>query len=143
MSEAPKTKVLFICTRNSARSQLAEGMLNALMGDRYQAYSAGAEATEVNPLAIKSLAEIGIDISAHRSKSVGEFLGQEFDVVVTLCNHIKESCSFFPDANSFIHKGFDDPSEWCGTGDENLEQFRRLRDEIKAWLQETFGKEGA
>jgi len=142
VSETPKKRVLFICTRNSARSQIAEGLLNALMGDRYEAHSAGTEPTEVNPLAVKALAEIGIDISSHHTKSVQEFLGQKFDVVITVCDHARETCPVFPGATNYLHKSFDDPSQWTGSEEQRIAKFRRLRDEIKQWLQETFGKEG-
>jgi len=142
VSETPKKRVLFICTRNSARSQLAEGLLNALMGDRYEAHSAGTAPTEVNPLAVKALAEIGIDISKHRAKSVQGFLGQKLDMVVTVCDHARETCPVFPGATSYLHKSFDDPSLWTGSAEQKMEKFRCLREEIKQWLQETFGKEG-
>ena len=90
-----KKKVLFICTHNSARSQMAEGILRTLYGDRYEAYSAGTQPTKVNPYAIKVMSEIGIDISNHRSKSAEEFRGKEFDYVVTVCDNVKEACPFF------------------------------------------------
>ena len=142
MSEAPKKKVLFVCTRNSARSQLAEGMLNALMGDGYEAHSAGTEPTEVNPLAVKALEGIGIDISNHRTKSVQRFLDQKFDVVVTVCDRAKVTCPVFPGATKYLHRSFEDPSLWTGSEEEKIEKFRHLRDEIREWLVETFGKEG-
>ena len=110
----PKQKVLFICTHNSARSQMAEGLLNALYGDRYEAYSAGTQPTEVNPYAIKVMAEMGIDISKHRSKSVEEFRGKKFDYVVTVCDHAKETCPFFPGGEKYLHQGFKDPSDLRG-----------------------------
>lgn len=125
-----KKKVLFICTHNSARSQMAEGFLNALYGDRYEGYSAGMETAKVNPYAVKVMAEIGIDISAHRSKSIEEFRGKSFDYVVTVCDHAKEACPFFP-GEKILHRDFEDPSEFKGTTDEILEEVRRVRDEIK------------
>jgi len=134
-----KRKVLFICTHNSARSQMAEGLLRTMYGDRYEAYSAGIKPTGVHPLAVRVMAEIGIDISHHRSKSVVEFLGAEFDYVVTVCDRAKESCPFFPGAREYIHVGFDDPAGFSGTEEESLSVFRRVRDEIKKWILETFG----
>lgn len=134
-----KRKVLFICTHNSARSQMAEGLLRALYGDYYEAYSAGTQATRVNPYAIKVMAEIGIDISHQRSKSIEEFRSHKFDYVVTVCDHAKETCPFFPGANFYIHKGFKDPSEAVGDEESILKEFRKVRDEIKMWIEETFG----
>ncbi len=115
---------------------MAEGLMKALFGDKFESYSAGTVATRVNPLAIKVMAEIGIDISHHRSKSVEEFRGWEFDYVVTVCDQAKESCPFFPGARKYLHKGFEDPSQY--EGDEALQKFREVRDEIKEWLIETF-----
>jgi arsenate reductase len=134
-----KKKVLFICTHNSARSQMAEGLLNALYGEFYQAYSAGSNPTEVSPYAIRVLKEIGIDISHHRSKSVNEFLGQEIDYVVTVCDRAQESCPFFPSAGVRLHQSFSDPANFTGGEEELLTKFRQTRDEIKNWLIKTFG----
>ncbi len=136
-----KKKVLFICTNNSARSQMAEGLLNTLHGDRYEAYSAGLEPTEVNPYAINVMAEINIDISKQRSKSIEKFRRDSFDYVVTVCNHAKEVCPIFPGGKAFLHKGFTDPSEFKGTEGEILAKVRRIRDEIADWIHETFGAE--
>lgn len=136
-----KKKVLFICTRNSARSQMAEGFLNDLYGDRYEAYSAGIEPTEVNPYAIKAMAEINVDISKQRSKSIEEFRRNNFEYVVTVCDHAKEACPFFPGGKKLLHKGFKDPSEFRGTEYEILAEFRRVRDEIKDWIEKTFCEE--
>ena len=135
-----KERVLFICTHNSARSQMAEGILRALYGDQYEVFSAGTQPTKVNPYAIKVMAEIGIDISHHRSKSVEEFYGMEFDYVVTVCDRAKETCPFFPGGKVYIHKGFEDPSEAEGEEDEIIAKFRKVRDEIREWIEETFGK---
>lgn len=136
-----KKKVLFICTHNSARSQMAEGFLNALYGNRHEAHSAGIEPTRINPYAIKVMAEIGIDISTHRSKSIEEFRGKSFDYVVTVCDHAKETCPFFPEGEKLLHKGFKDPSEFKGTEEEILAKVRRVRDEIRNWIEKTFGKD--
>jgi len=104
-----KKRVLFICTHNAARSQMAEGLLRALHGDHYEAFSAGTEPGSVNASAIRAMAEIGIDISHHRSKSLKEFFDQEFDYVVTVCDHAKESCPYFPGGKKILHQSFDDP----------------------------------
>lgn len=135
-----KRKVLFICTHNSCRSQMAEGLLRALYGDYYESYSAGLEATEVNPYAIKVMSEIGIDISNQRSKSINEFKGILFDYVVTVCDSAKERCPFFP-GKRVIHKSFVDPAEFIGSEEEKFSVFREVRDQIKDWIVETFGKE--
>ncbi len=136
-----KKRVLFICTRNSSRSQMAEGLLRAFYGDCYEVYSAGIEPSSVNPFAIKAMAEIGIDISAHRSKSVKEFLKMKIDYVVTVCDYAKETCPFFPGGKKYLHKDFEDPSKFRGRDDEKLIVFRRVRDEIRGWIEETFGGE--
>lgn len=140
MNIKTKKKVLFICTHNSARSQMAEGLLNHLYGDKYEAYSAGTQPTMVNPYAIRVMREIGIDISHQRSKNVQEFLGQDIDYVVTVCDHAHETCPFFPGGRIKMHQGFKDPSSSMGSEKEILKEFRRIRDEIRDWLIETFGK---
>ncbi|MGC8972143.1 MAG: arsenate reductase ArsC [bacterium] len=134
-----KEKVLFICTHNSCRSQMAEGFLRHLYGDLYESYSAGLEITKVNPYAIKVMEELGIDISRQRSKSIEEFRGMIFDYVVTVCDSAKERCPFFP-GKKVIHKSFEDPAEFIGNEEEKLNVFRRVRDEIKDWIIENFGK---
>jgi len=135
-----KKTVLFICTHNSARSQMAEGFLNALHGDRYESQSAGIEPTKVNPYAVKVMAEAGIDISKQRSKSIEEFRGKIFDYIVTVCDHAKETCPFFP-GDKILHRGFQDPSRFRGTDDEILRKVRHVRDEIRNWIEENFGRE--
>lgn len=120
---------------------MAEGLLNALHGDRYRAFSAGTEPSAVNPHAIRVMQEIGIDISGHRSKSLDEFLDQDLDYVVTVCDQSKETCPFFPGGRKSMHKGFQDPSSAAGTEEEKLAVFRRVRDEIRAWVAETFGRD--
>ncbi len=137
-----RLKVLFICTHNSARSQMAEGILNSLYGDLFEAFSAGNEPTSVNPLAITALSEIGIDISHSRSKHVNEFLGKEIDYVVTLCNDVKENCPFFPGAKEYIHHGFDDPADGSFSG-LALAAFRRVRDELRDWIAAEFSDKRA
>ena len=130
--------VLFICTHNSARSQMAEGFLNALLEDRYEGYSAGITPTKVNPHVVEAMAEVGIDISKHRSKSIEEFRGKNFDYVVTVCDAAREACPFFP-GEVILHKEFRDPSEFKGAGEEIMSEVRQVRDGIKAWILETFG----
>jgi arsenate reductase len=119
---------------------MAEGLLNALYGDRYEGYSAGMEPTKVNPYVIRVMAEMGIDISTHRSKSMEEFRGKRFDYVVTVCDHAKEVCPFFPGEN-ILHESFEDPSGFKGTDDEIMKKVRRVRDEIQDWIKNTFGRE--
>lgn len=134
-----KKKVLFICTHNSARSQMAEGLLNSLYGNRYEAYSAGIEPSVVNPHAIQVMSELGIDISKHRSKSVKEFAEQEFDYVITVCDQAKETCPFFPGGKRHLHKSFEDPVLFEGNEALTLSVFRQVRDEIKDWIEKEFG----
>ena len=132
-----KKTVLFLCTHNSCRSQMAEGLLNSLFGNFYNAYSAGVEKTKVNPYAIEVMKEIGIDLSKHYSKTIEQFKDENFDYVITVCNTAKEACPFFP-GNKIIHKSFDDPSEFEGDIKKTLEQFRKVRDEIKDWIESVF-----
>lgn len=133
-----KKKVLFICTHNSARSRMAEGLLNYLYGANYVAYSAGTEPSIINPYAVRALAETGIDISKNRSKGIEEFQGMKFDYVVTVCDNAKETCPFFPGGREYLHKSFDDPSGFEGEDDIKLIIFRKVRDEIKDWVKKTF-----
>jgi arsenate reductase len=133
-----KKKILFICVHNSARSQIAEGLVNTLYGDRFLASSGGTEATRVHPAAIKAMAEIGIDISGHRSKSIDEFTDQPFDYVVMVCDDSQADCPFFPGGKEYIHHAFDDPAACKGTDEDILSCFRRSRDEIRHWIEETF-----
>ncbi|MFN3551220.1 MAG: arsenate reductase ArsC [Endomicrobiia bacterium] len=135
-----KKKVLFICTHNSNRSQIAEALLNNLYFEKYEAYSAGTQPSKVNEYAIKVLKEIGIDISKNRSKHIDEFKNEFFDYVVTVCDTAKETCPFFPNTKEVIHKSFYDPSTYIGTDEEKLEKFRILREEIKNFLIQTFGR---
>jgi len=133
-----KKRVLFICTHNAARSQMAEGLLRALHGNRYEVFSAGTEPGRVSPYAIKVMAEIGIDIGAHRAKSLQEFSDQAFDYVVTVCDHAKESCPVFPGGKKYLHQSFDDPSSLTGTAEEMMVGFRRICHEIRRWIEEEF-----
>jgi len=128
-----KKTVLFLCTHNSCRSQMAEGLLNTLYKDKYKAFSAGIQKTSVNPYAVEVMKEIGIDISMHYSKTVEDFKGENFDVVVTVCNHAHEACPFFP-GKKVIHRNFDDPSSFTGSVEDTLAEFRKTRDDIKKWI---------
>lgn len=132
--DARRTRVLFLCVHNSARSQMAEGLLRAWADDRFEAHSAGSEATEVRPLAIRAMAELGIDISGQRSKSVTAYDGETFDVAVAVCDDAREACPYFP-AGRQLHWAFDDPAAAHGTEDERLAVFRRVRDEIAARIR--------
>jgi arsenate reductase len=135
-----KKKVLFLCTENSARSQMAEGLLRTLYGDRYEVFSAGIEPSAVNPHAIKVMAEIGIDIGNQRSKSIEKFRGMEFDYVITVCDNARESCPFFP-GKKLIHISFKDPARIEGDEEEKLRAFREVRDEIRAWIEKYFSNQ--
>ena len=123
-------KVLILCTGNSARSQMAEGILRRLGDGTIEVHSAGTHPSRVNPLAIEAMNEIGIDISSHRSKSVDEFAQQTFDVVITVCDKAKESCPIFPGAPERIHWSYEDPATVEGSHDEKLAAFRRVRDDL-------------
>ena len=125
------TRVLFVCTHNSARSQMAEGMVRAWGGDRFAAFSAGTEASHVRPEAIAVMGEIGIDISDHRSKTILPFLGEPFAWVITVCDAAKESCPVVPGAAEKAHWSIDDPSTVEGTEEERLEAFRTARDHLR------------
>ncbi|NOY79352.1 MAG: arsenate reductase ArsC [Calditrichaeota bacterium] len=128
-------KILVICTGNSARSQMAEGFFRVLGKGKVEVKSAGTHPTTVNPFAIRAMAEAGIDISHHRSKSIREFYGEPFDFVITVCDKAKEECPFFPGAGQTIHHSFLDPAEATGTDEDILAVFRAVRDEIRNWVQ--------
>jgi arsenate reductase len=131
-----KKRVLILCTGNSARSQMAEGLLKADGGERFEVFSAGVSPSQVRPEAIEAMGEIGIDISGQRSKSIEEFAGLAFDYVITVCDNAREQCPFFPAETRRIHWSFDDPAAAEGDEQERLAVFRRVRDEIRAWLGE-------
>ncbi|MEE8298914.1 MAG: arsenate reductase ArsC [Thermodesulfobacteriota bacterium] len=138
MSDKEKRRVLFLCTHNSARSQMAEGILRNLYGDKFEVFSAGTEPSRVNPYAIRAMQEIGIDISENTSKSIEGFQEMNIDYVVTVCDHAKKSCPTFPGAKHNIHKGFIDPSKFGGKDKEILLGFIQIRDEIRSWIQKEF-----
>jgi arsenate reductase len=136
-----KIKALFLCTANSCRSQMAEGLINHFLGDKIAAFSAGTEATYVNPTAIEVMKEIGIDISKHQSKDLTAFDGQIFDYVITLCGNVNETCPLYIGGTKKTHIGFNDPAKARGTKEEVLSEFRRVRDEIKEKITAFFQAE--
>jgi arsenate reductase len=129
-----KKRVLILCTGNSARSQMAEGLLRNMAGEDFEVFSAGTNPVGLNPNAVAAMKEAGIDISNHRSKSVDEFAGQQFDYVITVCDNAKESCPIFPGGGVRIHQTFEDPA--AAPADNQLAAFRNVRDEIAAWLRQ-------
>ena len=131
-----KKRVLILCTGNSARSQIAEGLLAHDAADRFEVESAGTKPSHVRPEAITVMRELGIDISSHRSKHVDEFQGQSFDYVLTVCDNAKESCPVFPGHSKRIHKAFGDPAAFQGIEEERLTVFRRVRDELRDYLKD-------
>jgi arsenate reductase len=137
-----KHRVLFICTHNSARSQMAEGLLRQLGSDRFEVFSAGTEATFVRPLAIKAMAELGIDISKQQSKKLDRYLDEPFDDVITVCDTAAETCPIFPGAAHRRHWSLEDPSKATGSGDEQLAVYRRVRDKIRSRIEQELLKEG-
>jgi arsenate reductase len=131
-----KQRVLFLCTHNSARSQMAEGLLRYLAGDRFEAYSAGTEATHVRPLAIRAMAELGIDISQQDSKTLDRYLGEPFDAVITVCDQAAEACPVFPGAKSRLHWSFPDPSKATGSEEQQLAVYRQVRNDIAVHIRD-------
>jgi arsenate reductase len=129
-------RVLILCTGNSARSQMAEGLLRDEAGDRFEVFSAGVEPTEIRPLAIKAMSEVGIDISGQRSKSVDEFAGQEFDYVITVCDNANQECPIFPGKTKRIHWSIEDPAAAEGNEEDQLSVFCRVRDELRERLRQ-------
>ncbi len=130
-----KQRVLILCTGNSARSQMAEGLLREIGGNKFEVESAGVAPSSVRPEAVEAMREIGIDISDHCSKSADEFVGQQFDYIITVCDNAKESCPIFPGQATQIHQSFDDPPpETVGDYESRLKIFRRVRNDISEWL---------
>jgi len=132
-------RVLFVCTHNSARSQMAEGLLRDRYGDRYEVHSAGTNPGGVNSFALEVMREIGIDISDHTSESIDTYTDTPHDVVVTVCDDAAANCPYIPAREQNLHYGFDDPSAVTGTDDEKRAAFRRVRDELADWIDATFG----
>ncbi len=136
-SESQRSRVLFLCTGNSCRSQMAEGWARHLHPSRVEAFSAGTRAQGLNPLAVRAMSEAGVDISGQRSKSVAALADQSIDVVVTVCDSARESCPIFPRTTKIIHVGFDDPprlAKSAKSDDEAMVHYRRVRDEIRAFV---------
>lgn len=144
MPEGPRIKdnvnsrprVLFLCTHNSARSQMAEGLLRRLAGDRFEVHSAGTEATRVRPLAVAAMAEIGVDVSGQESKTLERYLGESFEYVITVCDDANETCPVFHGAKNRLHWSFEDPSRATGSEEERLAVFRKVRDQIRSRIEE-------
>ena len=136
--ENPKKNVLFVCVHNSARSQMAEGLFRYYYGEKCDVYSAGSKSRGIHPMSVQIMAEIGIDLSNHRSKSLKEFKGHEMDYVVTVCGEGQVACPFFAGGKEYFHQAFKDPSACAGTEEEKIEQFRVVRDELKKWLDEFY-----
>ncbi len=137
-----KETVLFVCTHNSARSQMAEGLLRARHGDRYEVYSAGTAPSGVNPFAVRAMQDLGIDLAGHRSEHVEAYAATPMDYVVTVCDAARETCPYLPARKRNLHHSFADPSAVAGTDAQKLAAFRRARNEIAAWIETTFGPDG-
>ena len=136
---AERKRVLILCTGNSARSQMAEGLLRHDGGERFEVESAGVSPTRVRAEAVEAMREIGIDISAHRPKSADKFVGREFDYIITVCDNARETCPLFPGVAERLHHSFEDPPPPGAAGqEETLAVFRRVRDEIRNWLRDDF-----
>lgn len=130
-----RARVLFLCTHNSARSQMAEGLLRGLAGERFEPFSAGTEATRVRPEAIEAMREVGLDISSQESETLDRYLGEPFDYVVTVCDDANESCPVFPGAKERLHWSLPDPSAVTEEGGERMEAFRSVRDKIRTLIR--------
>jgi arsenate reductase (thioredoxin) len=135
-----KKKVLFICTHNSARSQMAEALLNNIYPDQYQAFSAGTIPGRIDPLVISVMSELGIDMGRYWSKGLDYFENETFDYVITVCDNAKEACPYFAGGKKRLHKSFADPSKLEGDFPEAADKYRKIRDEIKDWIAEEFTK---
>ncbi len=133
-----KQRVIFVCTHNSARSQMAEGLLRHLAGARFETFSAGTVATRVHPLAIKAMAEHGIDLSQHTSEHIDKYMPMKFEYVITVCDNVKEACPYFPTSGVQWHWSFEDPSAATGTDEERLQKFREVREQIEQRLRAAF-----
>jgi arsenate reductase (thioredoxin) len=133
---AHRSRILFLCTHNSARSQMAEGLLRDMAVERFEVHSAGTEAALVRPQAIKVMKELGIDISGQESKTLKRYLGEPFDYVITVCDDANEACPFFPGARRRLHWSFEDPAAAEGSEEERLGVFRKVRDQIKERIEE-------
>ena len=135
----PKKRVLFLCTHNAVRSQMAESFLNKIYGDRYTAFSAGSDPTQIDPIVILVMSEVGIDVSNYRSKGLNVFRDYHFDYVITVCDQVQESCPYFSEGNIRKHMSFPDPSKFQGRSEDVIKEYRCVRDEIKNWIEKEFG----
>src|SRR5438552_14063759 len=135
-----RQRVLFLCTHNSARSQMAEGLLRHLAGDRFEVHSAGTEATRVHPEAIAVMAELGIDISGQSSKTLDGYVGQPFEYLITVCDQANEACPNFPGAKQRVHWSLPDPSQVSGDAEQRLAVFREVRDDIRQRINDLFAE---
>lgn len=133
-----RKQVLFLCTHNSSRSQMAEAVMNNFLSENYEAFSAGTEVTEVNRFAIEAMNELGVDMSSHYSKHLGEFDDMKFDVVVTVCDSANENCPVYLKGENHVHKSFRDPTAFKGSEEEKRQYFIEVRDEIRDWINEYF-----
>ena len=138
-----KVRVLFVCTGNSARSQIAEAFLRDMAGDRYEALSAGVELQGLNPIAVEVMSEIGIDISSQLAKDISEFATKDVDFVVTVCDNLRQQCLVFPGTHKTLHCSLPDPAAVTGTREERLSVFRRIRDEIASRIEREFVQQTA
>ena len=134
-----KKSVLFVCTHNAVRSQMAEAFLNKMYGARYSAFSAGSDPTQIDPLVRAVMNEVGIDVNGNKPKGLNVFQDYYFDYVVTVCDQANEACPYFPAGNIRIHKSFSDPSKFQGWHDDVIKEYRKIRDEIKNWIEKEFG----
>lgn len=135
----PKKSVLFICTHNAVRSQMAEAFLNNIYRDRYTSFSAGSDPTQIDPLVTSVMSEIGIDVSNHQSKGLDVFKDSKMDYIVTVCDLAHESCPYFPGGKLHLHRSFPDPSKFDGKDEDKIKEYRCIRDAIKKWIEEEFG----
>lgn len=134
-------RILILCTGNSCRSQMAEGFFKKFAGKKAEIYSAGIEAHGLNQTAVKVMKEVGLDISSNESKTVDRFKDQEFDLLITVCDHAQETCPYFPNAKKMLHYSFPDPAKASGTEQEILQQFREVRDQISDYVKEVLKNE--
>jgi len=135
-----KKSVLFVCTHNAVRSQMGEALLNYLCGDRYTAFSAGSDPTQLDPLVISVMSEIGIDVRHNRSKGLDVFKDSKLDYIVTVCDQAHESCPYFSGGSIRMHKSFSDPAKFQGNREDVISEYRRIRDEIKKWIEKEFNQ---
>jgi len=137
-TDSVKKMVLFVCTHNAVRSQMAEAFLSKIYGNRYAAFSAGSDPAQIDPLVVSVMNEIGIDVSHAYSKGLDMFKDYTFDYVVTVCDQARESCPYFTGGSFRIHKSFSDPSMFDGRPDNKIKEYRKTRDEIKTWIEKEF-----